>query len=206
MLTSVRSAHSPLRMATIKKLALQQCTRKQAGITLIESLVSLLIAAIGVLAMLGVQIKTMADNQSATHRVIATRIADDLFERIKASPSGVTGLPAYNRNSSWAVIAAPVAGEMCNANTCTATQQATFDLWLWQKRAREGLPGGSATTFIPATDTEQIGVMVSWQLRVTDAGATSAEDTARAALLNVNVAGGPACPAGSMCHVAYAKP
>ena len=193
-------------MKTTKRIPTRRVASRQTGITLIESLVSLLIAAIGVLAMLGVQIKTMADNQSATHRVMATRIADDLFERVKASPSGVSGLAAYDMSSSWSVITAPAAANMCNTNTCSAAQQANYDLWLWQKRARESLPGGSATTFVSPSDTEQIGVMVSWRLRVTDAGATSAEDTARAALLNVNVAGGPACPAGSMCHVAYAKP
>lgn len=178
----------------------------QTGVSLLESLVALLVLALGVLGMLGVQLKTMSDNQNATHRVIAARLADDLFERIKANAGGVGGIGAYSVNSSWDEITAPPSNERCVANVCTAAQQAAFDMWTWQTRVLNTLPGGNGTTFISPSDTEQLGVMVSWRVRNTDQSNDADANTQRAAWLNVDVTGGPACPANSNCLVAYAKP
>lgn len=184
----------------------RQSLHHQHGISLIESLVSLLVLALGVLGMLGVQLKSMADNQNATQRVLAARLADDLFERIKANPSGVGGLATYSVNSSWANIASPAANQLCDANACNAAQQAAYDLWAWQRSVRNTLPGGNATTFISPSDAEQLGVMISWQLRQTDTSSVAGADAVRAGWLNVDVANGAACPAGSVCLLAYAKP
>lgn len=182
--------------------------RKQSGVSLLESLVALLILALGVLGMLGVQLKSLSDNQSATQRAIAVRLAEDLFERIKASPQVLGGinLTAYSSNGDWAVLSAPATSAQCNANPCNAAQQATFDLWRWQTIVRETLPGGNATTFISPSDAEQLGVMVSWRLRQTDSSTDSAANTERTGWFNVDVAGGPACPANALCLVAYGKP
>lgn len=183
---------------------MQHSFQRERGISLIESLVSLLVLALGVLGMLGVQLKSMADNQSATQRVISARLADDLFERIKTNPNGVGGLTAYSVNSSWTTIAAP--NPLCDATACTPAQQAAYDLWAWQRNVRNTLPGGGATTFISPSDAEQLGVMISWRLRQTDTSTVAGADAARAAWLNVDVANGPTCPAGSVCLLAYAKP
>lgn len=181
---------------------------QQSGVSLLESLVALLVLALGVLGMLGVQLKSLSDNQSATQRAIATRLAEDLFERIKASPQGLGGVTVntYSVGGAWAALAAPAAAANCLSNPCSATQQAAFDLWRWQTTVRETLPGGNATTFISPSDPEQLGVMVAWRLRQTDLSTTTAANDQRAAWLNVDVANGAACPANSVCMVAYGKP
>jgi type IV pilus assembly protein PilV len=185
---------------------------KQRGVSLLESLVALLVLALGVLGLLGTQLKSLSDNRNATQRILATRMADDLFERIKANSQGlknlggVRGLDFYNRNSSWTAIATPA--QNCVTNACNPQDQATYDLWRWHTGVTNTLPGGNATTFIVAgTDPDQLGVMISWPLRNTDGSSTAAE-TERASWLNVDVAGGPACPTNpaSICHVAYGKP
>lgn len=183
---------------------------RQSGVSLLESLVALLVLALGVLGMLGVQLKSLSDNQSATQRAIAIRLAEDLFERIQANPQGLkdpgtgSGLDFYDRNSAWTAISTPA--QNCVTNPCSAQQQAAFDLWRWQTTVRETLPGGNATTFISPSDTEQLGVMVAWRLRQTDQSTTTTANDQRAAWLNVDVANGAACPANSACMVAYGKP
>jgi len=185
--------------------------RRQSGVSLLESLVSLLVLALGVLGMLGIQLKSLSDNQSATQRAIAVRLAEDLFERIKASPQGLGGIDitAYSANtvgSTWPAMTAPASSAMCNTNPCSAAQQAAFDLWRWQNLVQQSLPGGQATTFISPVDAEQLGVMIAWRLRQTDSSTDAAANTERASWLNVDVAGGPICPANSACMVAYGKP
>lgn len=179
---------------------------RQRGVSLLESLVALLVLALGVLGMLGVQLKALSDNQNASQRTVAIRLANDLFERVKANSVGVTGIASYSLGSSWTALSAPASAQQCDANPCTPAQQATFDLWAWQTLVRNTLPGGNATTFISPSDGEQLGVMVSWRLRNTDAASAASEDTQRAAWLNVDVVGGPTCPADSICAVAYGKP
>lgn len=179
---------------------------KQRGVSLLESLVALLVLALGVLGLLGTQLKSLSDNRNATQRILATRMVDDLFERIKANPQGRNGLANYDRGSSWSAISTPT--QNCVTNACSPQDQATYDLWRWQTGVTNTLPGGNATTFIVAgTDPDQLGVMISWPLRNTDGSSTAAE-TERASWLNVNVDGGPTCPTNpaSICHVAYGKP
>ena len=48
--------------------------------------------------------------------------------------------------------------------------------------------------------------MVAWRLRQTDLSTTTTANDQRAAWLNVDVANGAACPANSVCMVAYGKP
>lgn len=176
----------------------------QAGMALIESLVSLLILALGVLAMLGVQLRSMSENQAANNRVLASRLADDLIERMKANPLGLTQATAYSLGSSWGQVSAP--SVLCTASTgCTPAQQALYDLWAWQTSARNTLPGGNATTFQSPSDPTQIGVMVAWRAREKGDDASS-EFAARVAMYNVDVSGGATCPTNSICHLAYGQP
>lgn len=184
---------------------------KQNGVSLLESLVALLVLALGVLGMLGVQLKSLSDNQTATQRAIAVRLAEDLFERIKASPQGLGNITigAYSLNTvgaTWSMQPTPPTSGMCNANPCSAAQQATFDIWRWQNTVQQSLPGGQATTFISPVDAEQLGVMIAWRLRQTDSSTDAAANAERAAWLNVDVPNGPTCPPDSVCLVAYGKP
>lgn len=183
---------------------------RQQGVSLVESLVALLVLALGVLGMLGLQLKTLTDNQTATHRVVAVRLADDLFERIKANAGGDSGLASYVPSvvtgSSWPTFTTPSTSQRCDANVCTSAQQAAFDLWTWQTQVRNTLPGGNASTFVSPSDPRQLGVMLAWRLRNTDQTTNTTANAARATWLNVDVANGPACPADSICLVAYGKP
>lgn len=183
-----------------------QKSNRQQGVSLLESLVALLVLALGVLGMLGVQLKALSDNQNASQRTVAIRLTNDLFERVKANSIGLTGISSYSLGSSWTALSAPTAAQRCDANPCTPAQQATFDLWTWQTLVRNTLPGGNATTFISPSDGEQLGVMVAWRLRNTDVSSTASANTERATWLNVDVTNGPTCPADSICAVAYGKP
>ncbi len=61
---------------------------RPGGFTLIEVLVSVLILAIGLLGLAGLQLAGLQNNQSALLRSQATMIAYDIGDKLRATPEG----------------------------------------------------------------------------------------------------------------------
>lgn len=61
----------------------------QGGMTFIETLVSLLILAIGMLGMAGLQTVSLRNTQSAYQRTQAAILSNDIVERVRANLQGV---------------------------------------------------------------------------------------------------------------------
>lgn len=184
---------------------------KQRGITLIESLVAIVVMALGVLGILGVQMRTLADTQTSVRRAQAVRLIEDLSERIRVNPNGLTQLASYVIDTPEPV-AAPGAAELaalrtlqntCTTSACTGTQLVARDRALWLATVQQALPQGHARVFLVASedvaaDRRQLGVMVSWREN---------ERTAAAGLqLPAAASGGVSCPAERSCHVQYIQP
>lgn len=202
---SYSSPHKPLR---------QPIAARQTGATLLESLVSLLVLAVGVLGLLGLQIRTLNNSQTANYRMTAVRLAEALTERAQTYPGGFFGsggatptTDAYALNGDWSVL--PTPGTLCNTNNCSPAQWAQFDLWEWQQSVINSLPGGQATTFLSSEDSGQLGIMLAWRLRET-ADTSSPEFAKWMEYLNpATPTGGPACPTTperKLCHLTYFKP
>ncbi|MET1115507.1 MAG: type IV pilus modification protein PilV [Comamonas sp.] len=184
---------------------------KQRGITLIESLVAIVVMALGVLGVLGVQMRTLADTQTGVRRAQAVRLIEDLSERIRVNPNGLSQLTSYVINTAEPA-AAPGAAELtalqalqstCTSSACSGAQLASRDRALWLATVQQTLPQGHAQVFLVASenttvDRRQLGVMVSWREN---------EKTAAAGLQPPSsVSGGVSCPATRSCHVQYIQP
>lgn len=52
--------------------------RRQRGISLIESLVAIVVMALGILGILGVQMRTLTDTSTTVRRAQAIRLIEDL--------------------------------------------------------------------------------------------------------------------------------
>lgn len=171
----------------------------QTGAALLESLVALLVLAIGVLGLLGVQLRNVTENQTANHRQIAVRLADDLLERMKTNPLGWAATNQYT--VGWG--AAPAAAVNCAAAACTGAQKAAWDLAQWKVVVAGTLPAGQATSFVSPADARQLGVMVAWRANERSA------DADYVAPFNVSINDGGTvvtCPAGRVCHLAFGQP
>ena len=70
----------------------------QRGITLLESLVAIVVMALGILGILGVQMRTLSDTQTGVRRAQAIRLIEDMGERMKANPSALANLSSYVSN------------------------------------------------------------------------------------------------------------
>ncbi|RZS33582.1 type IV pilus modification protein PilV [Corticibacter populi] len=184
----------------------------QHGLTLIESLVAIIILGLGVLALLGVQLSTLAETQNSTRRAHAIRIMEDLSERIKSNPGGFAQLGSYVL-TDWVEDEddLPTATTSCaaansSARPCSASQLAAWDLRDWAEAARLSLPAGTQLrTFLSSTESDasnrrQLGIMIGWPLLERTGEATSDLDRANVKASDI------ACPDGLLCHVIYVQP
>lgn len=130
---------------------------RQSGLSLIESLVSLLVLALGILGLAGVQTRLLVETRTANHRATAIGLIDDLTNKIALNR---TAALAGNYNLAWA--AAATAAQDCVTATCAGAQLAQSDLNQWRAAVARLLPGSDASVFFSANDNRQIGITVSW--------------------------------------------
>ena len=69
--------------------------KTQRGITLLESMIAIVVAALGILGILGVQMRTLTDTQTSMRRAQAIRLIEDLSERMKVNPNALSGINTY---------------------------------------------------------------------------------------------------------------
>lgn len=181
---------------------------RQRGITLIESLVAIVVTALGILGILGVQMRTLADTQTSVRRSQAIRMIEDLSERMKSQPNALANLNSYVigwGTGTGTPPRTPQAGALCNSVACTPAQLAAYDLREWKRQVETYLPLADANVFIAPGDDDatqnnrrQLGVMISWR----ESEVSQASDYKTS--LNAATDGGTvSCPTDRTCHLQY---
>lgn len=178
--------------------------KHQRGISLIESMVALVIAALGILGILGVQMRTLTDTQTTVRRAQAIRLIEDLSERLKVTPNAIVSADSYKTDFGTVPTYTPTA---CDTG-CDAAALATFDLAKWKKTVADSLPLGQASIFwaqsegttVKDPNRRQLGVMISWRENERNGTKTDDIDASKGA-----ASGGAdvACPADRTCHLQY---
>lgn len=129
--------------------------RHQSGLSLIEVLITVVLVSIGLLGLAGLQLTSVRNSSSSGERFIATTLAQDIIERMRANRTGATA-DQYN----LAMAAAPVAGTV-----------AGDDLIAWTAALAAGLPSGDGS--VDVDDNNVATVVVQW----TDASDMNADDS-----------------------------
>lgn len=111
-------------------------TKQMRGVSMIEVLVTVVILAVGLLGVAGLQITGLSSGQNAYLRTIATQQAYDMADRMRANLAGVQ---ANNYNA----IAGTGTNPNCISTSCTATQIAQYDAWEWNNNNALYLPSGT---------------------------------------------------------------
>ena len=121
-------------MNTMKKTLKQ---RKQAGFSLVEVLITLVIMSVGMLGIAGLYVQTMQAGRTSMFRHHAVTLAGDVADRIRANPLAGN---AYNH-------AATATGTDNSCVTggidCNSADMAANDIFLWQAQANDTLPAGN---------------------------------------------------------------
>ena len=182
---------------------------QQRGITLLESLVSLVISALGILGIVGVQMRTLVDTQTTVHRAQAIRLIEDLNERLRANPNGLATMIA-NQTAVFGTIPEP--DNNCSTTDCTAFKLMMYDLWVWKQNTIATLPLGEAHIFPAQWDKgsanpRQVGIRISWRSNEAEGRETDAMDATKVKQDDDSYVAGvedeDACPDGRTCHLQY---
>lgn len=179
-----------------------QPMQHQRGITLIESLVALLVAALGIMGIVGVQMRTLADTQTSMRRAQAIRLIEDLGERMKVHPNALSQLNSgltLSGFNNW-----PAPGS-CNSG-CDMGALIAHDIATWKDSVKNHLPGGDASIFfapneVSADNKRLLGVIVAWrenERHDADATLLAIDDAADGTTDATNE-----CPDDYTCHLQY---
>lgn len=133
--------------------------RAAPGFTLLETLVALLVLAIGALGLLTLASASTGSQQEALFRLRAVAAIDDLAGRVRANPAG---LPAYADQAA----AGDCRSGLSPASACTPVRLAADDLFEWRARHVAFLPAGVASmSYSLAEDQPTLAVELRWRSR-----------------------------------------
>jgi type IV pilus assembly protein PilV len=151
-----------------------------SGFSLIEVMIAVLVASVGVLGVVALQMVSLQNNRAALERVEALHLAHDMMDRIRANPGGMPAGAAYHGLEFGD---GPPAAADCQAGACAPVQLVAFDQACWKcqlgsfddaavcralraakvlpaRIAQPGLPGGDGSITIDAAGV--LRVTVRW--------------------------------------------
>ncbi|MDE2220317.1 MAG: type IV pilus modification protein PilV [Gammaproteobacteria bacterium] len=110
------------------------------GFTLVETMVALVVLAVGMLGIAGLYVTTLKSGGGAIYRMQAVNLAADLADRIRA-----------NRGANVAYAGAAADNNCYGAASvdCAPALMAANDLFVWQQQVAAILPGGVGTVVVP---------------------------------------------------------
>lgn len=118
---------------------------QHGGFTLLEVLVTLVVVAIGLLGLAGLQLTALQNNHSAYMRSQATILAGDIIDRVKANSAAVTA-GDYNEGT---------ANQDTNCESasagCSSAAMAGNDLYQWESALASQLPNGKGVVCIDSS-------------------------------------------------------
>jgi len=139
-----------------------------SGFTLLELMIALVVLAIGVMGVIGLQVSTYKQLQTSHNYSKAAMLASDMADRILANQD-----EAINGNYTHESIPASEPDPNCAQQPCSAAQLAIFDIWTWQtelagndpnapdQSVPGSLPAASGEVYRDAT-TGEFRVLVRW--------------------------------------------
>ncbi len=112
---------------------------KNAGFSLLEVLVTILILSFGLLGMAALITTGMRSNNIAHYRSVATQQTLNITDRMRANLAGV-------RTGSYDSLDNSIPADPdCVANDCSEAEMAVYDHFQWNTNNARLLPGGAGT-------------------------------------------------------------
>lgn len=140
--------------------------RQQAGATLIEILVTVVLLSFGVLSLAGLQAYSVAASKNAVNRGLAAAMASDLADMIRANPTAFAN-GNYNKVATFVATSTAVPtvdlSTYCLYPACTQAQLATLDAAVFNARLKATLRAGTYAVVQPASSTTRADIYIMWQ-------------------------------------------
>lgn len=125
---------------------------RQRGVSLVESMISLLVISIGLLGIAALQITSMKQNNSALHHSQAVWVGSNMSERIRSNFGAFASYAGIDTDTS------PT--QDCLASTCTIQQLVDGDAADWAIEV-QNLPAGRGTITADVGNT-MLTISVMW--------------------------------------------
>lgn len=142
--------------------------QRQSGVSLLEVLVSILIASFGLLALAGVNAASARYSKFSQYRSVATLLAQDITDRMRANRGSGTSITNYSYNTTDFATQASIGTAptpACNtaASTCTEAQLAAIDLYQWRQTVKSNLPEGAVFLEPDAVVSNAADLWIAWR-------------------------------------------
>lgn len=131
----------------------------QAGFTMVEVMVALVVLAVGLLGIAALLLKSLQSGRTATYRTQAVNLAADLADRIRSNRTAQEGYGTLYADTPTAVAACDTTGG------CSDADLAATDLLRWKETIADLLPEGQGQVVVtlPAAAGEPANYVVSIQ-------------------------------------------
>lgn len=142
---------------------------KQAGFSLLEVLITMLVVAIALLGHITLQNRTIAEQQAAFFQSMADTFIIDLSERIAANRTAAianaSGNAPYVTQSFHAIDVGAASASSCLNSACDSATLAAYDLAIWQQGVGAVLPSAVYRISIPdqITHPRVIRLELAWK-------------------------------------------
>lgn len=148
----------------------RQSINFQAGFSLIEVLISIILLAFGMLGMAGLFNYSLSANSNASNRMAASLLASDYAELVRANPDSMIS-NTYNKqiatyNSTTNTSPENLPNNFCSYPSCRSSTNAsvsteTLDIALFRNRVKAMLPAGDFQA-ARVVGTNQIDIWIVW--------------------------------------------
>lgn len=142
----------------------------QAGMTLIEVLVSMLLLAIGMLGIAGLQAATSKYRVNTAARSEIAVLLTDFADKVRANPdaagnnfvTGFASTPEYALASDWDTQKANALtiSKNCLSTVCSSSERATYDMLSWRTKVRASAPQGAS--WVTGNRSDGFNVTLMW--------------------------------------------
>lgn len=155
---------------------------RNRGATLIEVLISMLVLAVGILGLMGLQINGKRTTYEALQRSAAVSLAQDMVNRMRANPNVAPTVTFLDDNydTGGTYTGGGVGGKQIAdpgpddcAVACMPVDLAAYDLAAWEAQLDDAVtsnglvnPTGCIDVDTSAADGSLVTVMVAWESRV----------------------------------------
>ena len=146
---------------------MQNKIASQKAFTLLEIMVAMVIFAVGMLGLAGIQALSLENSHSSYSRSQAILLAYDIVDRMKANTTAVNYAVAVG-----AAAAEPDNDKKCDAFACNADEMASFDKWQWKVALPALLLSGQGQVVYDAVE-DDYTITVHWDEDRTGATGTA---------------------------------
>lgn len=106
---------------------------RQAGFSLLELLVSLVVFSVGLLGIAGLQMMSKQAGFEGIQRTLASQVANGLLEDMRTNGSGISIYTAANDLGGGSLSGLPVSSCRNPDTPCTPAQKSVHDLAYWEQ-------------------------------------------------------------------------